>query len=95
MCWTKKLLFLRKKTSVVKSETHFSRETIETIFSVVQDYTENANGDVPLMVENVWYFSFFEFKVRIFSFFMKLWFSTIRTFFVFFKNWRYQKKNWR
>ena len=67
-----KALFLTKKASVVKSETHFSREPIENergkvlkknsiigrswssakLF-IVQNYTENANGDVPLTVENV------------------------------------------
>ena len=25
---------------------------------IVQDYTENANGDVPLIVEDKWYFQF-------------------------------------
>ena len=24
----------------------------------MQDYTENANGDVPLIVEDKWYFQF-------------------------------------
>ena len=25
---------------------------------IEQNYTENANGDMPLMVENVWFFQF-------------------------------------
>ena len=37
----------------------------------MQDYTENDNGYVPLLVENVRYFSFFELKVRTCSFFIK------------------------
>ena len=59
--------FSDEKTSAVKSETHFSREPTEdqrgkvlkensiigrNLF-IVQNYTENANGDVPLTVENV------------------------------------------
>ena len=59
--------FSDEKTSAVKSETHFSREPTEdqrgkvlkensiigrNLF-IVQNYTENANGDVPLTVEHV------------------------------------------
>ena len=79
-----------KKISVVKSETHFSREAIKNqrgkvlkensiigrgwssakLF-IVQGYTKKAHGDVPLTVETVRYFCFFEFKVRTRSFFVK------------------------
>ena len=64
--------FLTKKTSALKSETHFRREALENYrgkvlkqnsiirkswsfakLFTVQNYTENANGDVPLTVENV------------------------------------------
>ena len=38
---------------------------------IMQNYTNNANGDVALIVENVWYFNFFEFKVRRCSFWEK------------------------
>ena len=37
----------------------------------MQNYTENADRDVPLTVENVWYFNFFEVKVHTCSFFIK------------------------
>ena len=56
-----------KKTSAVKSGTHFSREAIKVLkensitgrtsssakFFIMQSYTGNANWDVPLIVENV------------------------------------------
>ena len=51
-----KSLFSDEKTSAVKSETHFSREATDwgsAKLFIVQNYTENANGDVPLTVENV------------------------------------------
>ena len=63
------------KTSVVKSETHFSREAIENNIGkvskensiigrswssaklfIMQNYTDNTNGNVPLTVENMCYF---------------------------------------
>ena len=54
--------FMTKKTLAVKSETRFSREAIENSAEVgalqsysciAQSYTQNANRDVLLSVENV------------------------------------------
>ena len=64
-----------KKTSAVKSETHFSREAFgnergkvlkensiigrswsSVKLFITQNYTDNADGNVALTVENVWYF---------------------------------------
>ena len=57
----------KKKTSTVKSETHFWREAIKLLnknsiicrswrssnLFIIQNYTDNANGDVPFTVEIV------------------------------------------
>ena len=76
--------FSDKKKSAVKSETHFSREAIENqcesrswssakLFTV-QNYIENANGNVPLKLENV-PFSFFEFKMRTLFLYKRFFYS--------------------
>ena len=47
---------------------------LQSIF-LVQNYTENTNGYVPLTVGNVWHLSVFEFKVRTCSFIIKYFYS--------------------
>ena len=63
----------------------------------MEDYTENANGDMPLILENKWYLvylnsscanvlCFFANNIGLINYYK--WFSTIFTNVVFFKNWR-------
>ena len=56
---------------VLKENSIIGRSWSSAKLFIVQNYTENANGYVPLTVENVWHFNFFEFKVRTCSFFVK------------------------
>ena len=44
---------------------------------IVQDYTENANRDVPLIVENVWYSYFVWGQGPHMFFFYKIYFYSM------------------
>ena len=41
---------------VLKENSIIGRTRSSAKLFLVQDYTENANGHVPLIVEDVWYF---------------------------------------
>ena len=43
---------------ILKENSIIDRSWSSAKLFIVQDYTENANGDVPLILENVWYFCF-------------------------------------
>ena len=56
---------------VLKENSIIDRSLNSAKLFIVQDYTENAKGDVTLIIKMCDIFSFFEFKVRTCFFFVK------------------------
>ena len=57
-----------QRGKVLKGYSIIGRSWISAKLFMIQNYTDDTNGDLPLIVESVWYFSFLEFKVRTCSF---------------------------